>query len=148
MNLLLFFMPGFYISKRTVVNGNISTNENGRIDGIVNGDIESRAHLTIQKNGIINGDVYARDLLVKGKIKGNVQCSGKVYVAKQAEVHGNIYASEVIIDKEGLFKGGMAQLHEKDNLKISLQEEEQAIQTTASVLAEKPVVGETPQTWF
>ena len=50
MNLLFFFMPGFYISKRTVINGNISTNENGRIDGIVNGDIESRAHLTIQKN--------------------------------------------------------------------------------------------------
>ena len=124
MNLSLFFRSGFYISKRTVINGNISTNEYGRISGIINGDIESRAHLTIEKNGIINGDVYAKDILIRGKIKGNVQCSGKVYVAKQGEVHGNIYASEVIIDKESLLKGGMAQLHETDNVKIASLKEE------------------------
>jgi cytoskeletal protein CcmA (bactofilin family) len=148
MNLSILLKPGFYISKRTVVTGNISANDNGRISGIVNGDIQSNAHITIEREAIINGDVYAKNVLIKGKIKGNVQCSGKVYVSKKAEVHGNIYASEVIIDKEGLLKGSMAQLHESDNIEAASRQEEEAIQTTALALAEKPVADETPQNWF
>ncbi len=148
MNLLLLFKPGFLISKHTIVNGNISAGNNGRIEGTINGDIESKGHIIVKKRGIINGDVYAKSVLIKGKIKGNVQCSGKVYVSKKGEVHGNIYASEVIIDKEALLKGGMAQLRETNNIETALQQEEEAIQTTASALAEKPVADEVPQNWF
>jgi cytoskeletal protein CcmA (bactofilin family) len=147
MNLLLFLRPGFYISKDTVIYGNISVNGNGHIAGVVNGNINSKAYLTIEKQGMVNGDVFAKNILVKGMIKGNVQCNGKIYVSKKAEVHGNIHANEVVVDKEGLVKGRVAQLYETGNAETARKPEEEIIKIPSSVADEKPV-DETPQTWF
>jgi cytoskeletal protein CcmA (bactofilin family) len=148
MNLLFFLRPGFYISKDTVIHGNISASTNGYIAGTVEGNIDLNAHLTVEKQGVVNGDVHAGDVLIKGKIKGNVQCNHKVYVSKNAEVDGNIYANEVVVDKEGLVKGRMAQLHEGDSPETIQKTQEEIIKISAATLDRKPIDDEAPQTWF
>jgi cytoskeletal protein CcmA (bactofilin family) len=146
MNLLMLLKPHFYISKGTTVNGSISSDNSGSVNGTVNGDVTAHAQLTIERNGIINGDVLAKNVVVKGKIKGNIYCNGKVLMSKNGEVHGHIYAGEATIDKESLLKGGMAQLHAKEGDEIT-EQKEAAVEATAA-LANKPVVDETPQSWF
>jgi cytoskeletal protein CcmA (bactofilin family) len=147
MNLLMLLKPHFYISRGTTINGSISSDDSASIDGTINGDVTSHAQVTIEKNGIINGDVLAKNVVVKGKIKGNIYCNGRVLMSKNGEVHGHIYAGEATIDKESLLKGGMAQLHAKEADEIT-EQKEAAVEATAAVLANKPVVDETPQSWF
>ena len=145
MNLLFFLRPGFYISKDTIIHGNISSDSNGYVAGTVEGNIDLKAHLTIEKQGVVHGDISAGNVLIKGKIKGNVQCNHKVYVSKNAEVDGNIYANEVVVDKEGVVKGRMAQLHEKGNAGTA---QDEIIKIPATPFDKKPVDDEAPQTWF
>jgi len=147
MNLLMLLKPHFYISRGTTVNGSISSDDSASIDGTINGDITSHAQVTIEKNGIINGDVLAKNVVVKGKIKGNIYCNGKVLMSKNGEVHGHIYAGEATIDKESWLKGGMAQLHAKEADEIT-EQKEAAVEATAAALANKPIGDETPQSWF
>ena len=147
MNLSAIFKPAFYISKGTTINGSISTDDNGNINGTINGEITSQSNLTIEKNGTVNGDVLAKNVLVKGKIKGNIYCNGKAHVSKNGEVHGHIYAGEVTIDKESVLKGGMAQLHANEATEIT-EQKEAAVEATTAVLANKPVASEVPQNWF
>jgi len=147
MNLLALLKPHFYISKDTTVNGGISTDGNGLVDGTINGDVTTHAQITIEKSGIINGDVYAKDVVVKGKVKGNIYCNGKVHMSKNAEVHGHIYAGEATIDKESVLKGAMEQLHTKEVDEVTEQKED-AIEIAAPGLADKPVADEAPQNWF
>jgi cytoskeletal protein CcmA (bactofilin family) len=148
MNLLFFLRPGFYISKDTVIHGNISSDSDGYIAGTVEGNVDLKARLTIEKQGVVHGDIIAGDVLIKGKIKGNVQGSHKVYVAKNAEVEGSIYANEVVVDKEGVVRGRMAQLHEGDSPETIQKSQEEIFKISASVLDKKPVDDEAPQTWF
>jgi cytoskeletal protein CcmA (bactofilin family) len=145
MNLLFFLRPGFYISKDTVIHGNISSDSNGYIAGIVEGNVDLKAHLSIEKQGVVQGDVSAGDVLIKGKVKGNVQGNHKVYVSKNGEVDGNIYANEVVVDKEGVVRGRMAQLHEKGNTETAGDE---IIKIPTTALDKKAVDDEAPQTWF
>ena len=147
MNFLMLLKPHFYISKGTTVNGSISSDNSASIDGTINGNVTSHAQVIIEKNGIINGDVLAKNVVVKGKIKGNIYCNGKVLMSKNGEVHGHIYAGEATIDKESLLKGGMAQLHAKEGNEIT-EQKEAAVEATAAALANKPVADETPQSWF
>ena len=105
MNLLSLLKPGLYVSKATVIKGNIITDANVYVSGTINGDIATQAMFTIEKDGLINGNVHAKNVIVKGKIKGNVQSDGKVDVIKKGEIDGNVYAIEVNIDEESLVKG-------------------------------------------
>jgi cytoskeletal protein CcmA (bactofilin family) len=147
MNLLMLLKPHFYISKGTTINGNISSDDSGSIDGIINGDVTVHAQLTVEKKGIINGEVLAKNVVVKGKVKGNIYCNGKVHMSKNGEVNGHIYAGEATIDKESVLKGAMAQLHGKEVEEIT-EQKEAAVEATAAILANKPVADETPQYWF
>jgi cytoskeletal protein CcmA (bactofilin family) len=146
---LLFFQPdSFYISKYTVINGNISADRNGNIDGVINGDITIKGELTVERNGILNGDVHAKKIVVKGVIKGNVYCEGKVYACKNAEVHGNIFAEEAIIDKESLIKGAVTQIHQKTNANDDAKQQEQILETNIAVIVNKSLPDDPPQNWF
>lgn len=147
MNLLSFLLGDFYISKSAVINGNISSEKNGNIAGVVNGDVTVRGKLTVEKNGALNGDVNAKEIVVKGKIKGNIYCEGKLYACKNAELHGNIFALEAIIDKESRVKGAISQIRQKSGAgEMQLQEE--IAETNIAAIANKLVPDEPPQNWF
>lgn len=140
---------GFYISKHTTVNGNISSDRSGSIAGTVNGDVTINGMLTVEKGAILNGDLYAKNIVVKGVIKGNVYSEGKVYACKNSEVHGNIFAREAIIDKESLVKGALAQIQQRSIADEDAgQEEESLAETNIAALAHKLLPDDPPESWF
>lgn len=147
MNLLFFLRGDFYISKPSVISGNITSAKNGSLAGTVNGDITIRGKLTIEKTGTLNGDVYAKEIVVKGLVKGNIYCEGKVYACKNAEINGNIIAREAMIDKESKVKGAISQIRRKKTETESVPEEELA-ETNMTAIANKLMPDDPPQNWF
>jgi cytoskeletal protein CcmA (bactofilin family) len=146
MNLLFFLKPGLYVSKATVVKGNIITDANVYVAGTINGDIATQAMFTIEKNGLVNGNVHAKNVIVKGKIKGHVQSDGKVDVIKKGEIDGNVYALEVNIDEESLVKGTTKLItantsNDPNNTELS--------ESITPIKSDEPAKEEEkPQSWF
>jgi cytoskeletal protein CcmA (bactofilin family) len=88
-------------SKDTVVGansqftGNIMFTQKLRISGTVKGNIESNddsdAEVTIHNSGVVEGDVNAPTIILKGEVNGNVHSSNKIVIDASALVTGNVY---------------------------------------------------------
>ena len=147
MNLSFFLKPGLYVSKGTVIKGNISTDANVSVAGTIHGDIVTKATVIIEKNGLINGNVHAKNVIVKGKIKGNVQSDGKVDVIKKGEIDGHVYAPEVNVDEDSLVKGETklitANTSDDQDNNAELSEDITPIRSDIPAKEE-----EKPQSWF
>jgi len=111
MRPLLLSNKRFYIPAGIVVNGTFVSEKDGGIEGTINGDVRVTAELTIEKKGIINGDLHARDITVKGHVNGNIYCEGRATVVKDAFVSGNIFAAESRVEKLSIVKGVISHLN-------------------------------------
>ena len=147
MNLLYFIKPGLHVSKQTVIHGNIITDTNSYIAGTIHGDITTQSTLIIEKNGVINGNAHAKNVIVRGKIKGNIHSDGKVDVKKNGEIEGHVYATEVNVDKQSSLKGTIRKLQvedaDKDGSIGDIESEMTAIKDDTVVNDE-----DRPQSWF
>ena len=144
MNWSFFLKPGLYISKQTVIRGNVTAEANVSVAGTIHGDIVTKAMLIIEKSGLINGNAHAKNVIVKGKIKGNVQSDGKVDVIKKGEVDGYVHALEINVDEESLVKGGVTKritANTFDNADLSED-------ITPIITNEPAKEEEKPQSWF
>jgi cytoskeletal protein CcmA (bactofilin family) len=146
MKPFFLFNRRFYIPEGIEVNGNFVSEKEGGIAGIINGDVTVNAKLIIERQGIINGEIRVKDIIVKGKVNGNIHCTGKIITLKDALVSGNIYAAEAVIDKFSIVKGVFAH--------INLKKENQEDLAIENASAESPVIpdnflpDEPQQNWF
>ncbi len=95
----------YLLPKEVTVHGNIESAISGYIDGIVEGDIKTESNLVVSKNAIIQGDIYATNLLVYGKIYGNIFCSNKTAFANASYVKGNVTAAIFDIKEGAVIEG-------------------------------------------
>ena len=64
--------------------GNIMFTQTLKISGTVKGNIESNddsdAQVTVESNGVVEGDVTAPIVILKGEVNGNVHSSAKIII--------------------------------------------------------------------
>ncbi len=148
MNLSFFLKPGLYISKQTVIRGNVTADANVSVAGTIHGDIVTKAMLIIERSGLINGNAHAKNVIVKGKVKGNVRSDGKVDVIKKGEIDGHVYAPEVNIDGESAVKGSVTKPTIANTSGDSDSNAESSESITPVILDEPAKEEEKPQSWF
>src|SRR3970040_2187723 len=79
------------IGKSVVIKGELSGSEDLTIEGQVDGKIELRDNvLTIGPNARIKAQVFAKSVIVLGKVTGNVAASEKVDIREHGSVEGDI----------------------------------------------------------
>tara|TARA_Y200000002_G_scaffold175552_1_gene144739 strand:- start:802 stop:1299 length:498 start_codon:yes stop_codon:yes gene_type:complete len=75
--------------------GNIMFTQTLKISGTVKGNIESNddsdAQVTVESNGVVEGDVTAPIVILKGEVNGNVHSSAKIIIDASSLVTGNVY---------------------------------------------------------
>jgi cytoskeletal protein CcmA (bactofilin family) len=76
-----------------------------RIDGWVEGSVDSRSAVVIGESGAVRGNVTGTEIVVAGKIFGNVVCSGHLEILATGKVEGDIDAKSMRIETGGLFRG-------------------------------------------
>jgi len=89
----------------SLIRGNLSADGAFRIDGWVEGAVESRSTITIGETGAVKGDVTATEIVVAGKIIGNVSCGGHLEILATGKVDGDIVAKSIRIETGGVFRG-------------------------------------------
>jgi cytoskeletal protein CcmA (bactofilin family) len=74
----------------------------------VEGSIELRSYsLTIGPNGRVRANIYAKDVVVHGKVEGNIHGSERVELRKSAVLTGDIATQRIVIEDGAFFKGSI-----------------------------------------
>ncbi len=95
----------FFVPKGTVITGTFTADKPVRIAGAINGDVFVKGKVTILKEAVINGDIYASEVIIYGKVAGDIKCSGKTMLEPGAHIRGNISTSEIHAEKDTIVEG-------------------------------------------
>ncbi len=93
------------IGKGSKIKGTLYVQGGVRIDGEVEGTIESDGFVTIGSSGIARADIKADECLISGKVVGNVTCKDAIELDRSARMNGDIVAKILKIHTGAVFNG-------------------------------------------
>src|SRR4029077_7333883 len=74
-------------------------------EGKLDGDIHSEGILSLGDTAVINGNITAQSVVVRGKVNGNITAREKIEIKTKAELFGDIRASKLIIEEGVTYVG-------------------------------------------
>jgi cytoskeletal protein CcmA (bactofilin family) len=93
------------LGRSCVIRGDLVAEGSFRIDGTVEGSVDSRGAVVIGESGCVRGDVTGSDVVVAGQIHGHVRCPGHLEILAKGRIEGDIDAKSVRIETGGVFCG-------------------------------------------
>ena len=93
------------IGKGSKIRGDLFVDGGVRIDGEVEGKVESTGFVTIGVSGVANADIKSDECLVSGKVVGNITVSDGLELDSTANLSGNIIAKVIKIHTGAIFNG-------------------------------------------
>jgi len=85
--------------------GDVSFSKPLMIKGLFSGSINATGDLFIDKDAVVNAEIKASSVVVRGKVKGNITADSKVELQGTAEVIGDITAPRIVMEPGCLFDG-------------------------------------------
>jgi len=93
------------IAKGTLIEGKFACSDNVRLDGAVHGEVTVDKRLVLGEGSYVQGNIHARDAVVRGKVKGDVVVKETLHLMESAEIEGNISARTMIVDEGARYNG-------------------------------------------
>ena len=93
------------IGPSCVIRGDLAAEGAFRIDGTIEGSVESRASVVVGESGVIRGGVRGTDVVIAGTVQGDVACSGHLEILAKGRIEGDIEAKSMRIETGGVFCG-------------------------------------------
>ncbi len=93
------------IGEGTVFDGDLTSPETIRIDGVINGNCTCSKKLILSADGQVKGNISAQSVIISGKVDGDIVVSGKLELLSTGKIAGNITASSLVIDEGACFDG-------------------------------------------
>lgn len=88
---------GTLLLKSTVIDGNLKSEKDICLKGIIRGNVHSAGRVIIGKDALIDGDVDCRELFLKGEITGNVCVACKTVMGEEAVIDGALVTESLQI---------------------------------------------------
>ncbi|MDP9268256.1 MAG: polymer-forming cytoskeletal protein [Acidobacteriota bacterium] len=130
------------IGKSLVIKGEVSGSESLYIDGRVEGAINLAGNrVTVGRNGVVNANVVAREIVVIGKVKGNLNASDRVDIRNEGSLTGDVIAQRISIEDGAFFKGGID--IQKPGSRANGKSDEKMPTTTATSTSTSPTASAT-----
>lgn len=96
------------IGKSLKIKGTITGTEDLYVDGQVEGTIRLEENsLTIGPNGAVDADVFAKDIVIEGKVTGNVNAGDRIDIRKTGSLSGDLSAARIVIEDGAVFRGSV-----------------------------------------
>ena len=93
------------LGRSCTLRGDLSADGAFRIDGTIEGSVESRAAVVVGESGVVRGGVRGTDVVVAGSVIGDVVCSGHLEILAKGRIEGDISARSMRIETGGVFRG-------------------------------------------
>jgi cytoskeletal protein CcmA (bactofilin family) len=96
---------GAYLGAGTKINGKLHFDGQATIDGEVEGEIVSQAHVTVGQQATIKGKISAASILVQGKVMADVVAEKKLEVQPPGSVLGDVTTQSLVIGDGAILEG-------------------------------------------
>jgi cytoskeletal protein CcmA (bactofilin family) len=95
------------LGKTLIFRGELSAEEDLVLQGRVEGSIRHTQSVTVGADGVVIGDIHARNIVIEGTVEGDLHGGASVNVSATANVRGNIAAPRVGIIEGAQFNGSV-----------------------------------------
>ncbi len=93
------------ISPGTIIKGKITTEEDLRVDGNVEGDIFTKTKVIVGSKGKINGEVNANEASISGEIDGSINTKRKLVLKSNCKIEGNVNTHNLEMETGAVLNG-------------------------------------------
>jgi cytoskeletal protein CcmA (bactofilin family) len=121
------------IGRTLIIKGEISGSESLYVDGRIEGNVNLAEHrVTIGRNGSVQANITAKEVVVMGKVTGNIDCTDRVDIRSEGVVNGDVATQRISVEDGAILKGGIQVRsadvkHDKKESKQSSQEAPKAM---------------------
>jgi len=109
------------IGKGVNIDGEISSEGDVRIDGIIKGIVQSKAKVVVGPTGCIEGDVYCDNADISGKVIGKIECGNILFLKGTAHITGDLNMGKLVVEigarMNGICSMGVKEL--KDTIQLN-----------------------------
>jgi|TARA_S200000501_G_scaffold190225_1_gene179177 cytoskeletal protein CcmA (bactofilin family) len=91
------------IEKGTKITGEIQSESDFRIDGVLEGSISTSGKVVIGKEGKINGKVICKNADFEGVFSGNLEVKETLTLKTSSKTEGDVIISKLIVDAGAFF---------------------------------------------
>ena len=94
------------LGKGTLWKGEIQAGQNSlRIEGNVEGNIQSEGEVTIAPTGVVRGTIQAKHLIVTGRVEGIFKIRECLEIHGTGYVEGEVEVGSLVVDEGGTLQG-------------------------------------------
>src|ERR1700748_2820907 len=93
------------LSADVEIKGSLKFSGELNFDGKLDGDINGEGTLTLGDSTVINGNLTAQSVVVRGKVTGNINAKDKIEIKTKAELFGDIRAAKLVVEEGVIFVG-------------------------------------------
>jgi cytoskeletal protein CcmA (bactofilin family) len=114
-----------HLGKGSRVEGKLTFEGSVKIDGAIDGEIQAQHAVIIGEGAVINAQVAAETVVVRGKVNGDITARKQVELRAPAKLTGNITTPSLVIHEGVVFEGhcsmgGTESKTEKFDKKVAL----------------------------
>ncbi|MGB3590209.1 MAG: polymer-forming cytoskeletal protein [Nonlabens sp.] len=109
------------IGSNTQITGDISSNNNFRLDGMLTGALTTTAKVVIGKKARIDGALSCESARISGVVKGELTITGQLIVKSTARIEGTVVAASLIVEDGGRMEATCT-IKKQEDRTISLPE--------------------------
>jgi cytoskeletal protein CcmA (bactofilin family) len=110
------------IGKGTSIKGDIRSDGDFRVDGILHGSIQSNGKIVVGVSGSIDGDITCQNADLSGQVKAIIKVKELLSLKATSRVTGEVYTSKLAIEPGAKFSGTC---NMEDEAEIKAQKENQ-----------------------
>ena len=94
------------IGKGTVLQGDVETFGNIRIEGKIIGNVKTKSKIALGQSSHVQGNILAQNAEVAGEVKGKIEVTDILILKPTAVIHGDIITNKIIVESGATFNGG------------------------------------------
>jgi cytoskeletal protein CcmA (bactofilin family) len=104
------------IVEGTIINGNISSPADFRLDGHLIGNFQTKGKLVIGPTGFVKGDIVCKNADIEGKFEGKIQVQEILNIKAKAIIQGEVVCSKLSVEPGAEFSATCVMKNNVKNL--------------------------------
>lgn len=97
-----------HIAQGTKLQGDIETNGDIRVDGVLKGSLNCKGKLVVGETGRIEGELYCTNAHISGSVSGNFRVKELLQLLSTAKLDGDISISKIAVEQGAIINGKLS----------------------------------------
>ena len=94
-----------YVDESSEFSGTLKLAKSLHVDGVVEGEIDCAATVTLGTSGRVTACVRAESVVIDGEIHGDIEARSEIMLSKTARVYGDLMTEGIVIERGAKVEG-------------------------------------------